>query len=117
MPLRETHDIGEALQFKLEALEEVEKEMAQGRMFDVILMDYQMPRMNGPSAAREIRKLGCDSFIVGLTGNIMPEDVRIFKEGGANAVLAKPIKLSELDALLMEYDIQPNEQDDSSLSF
>ena len=80
--------------------------------FDVILTDYQMPVMDGPTAAQEMRRLGCDSFIVGVTGNLMPEDIRHFKSMGANAVLPKPIKLPDLEAVLMEYDIRAtNEQE------
>ena len=39
--------------------------------FDLILMDFEMPVMNGPTAAREVReKLGCDVFIAGITRNL-----------------------------------------------
>jgi CheY-like chemotaxis protein len=45
-----------------------------GKRYDTILMDYEMPIMNGPAATRAIRGLGCDSFIVGITGNVLPEE-------------------------------------------
>lgn len=67
--------------------------------FDTILMDYEMPVLNGPSAAQEMRRLGCHLFIVGVTGNMLPDDVAYFKECGANAVVSKPLRLPELDAL------------------
>ncbi|KAJ1410502.1 hypothetical protein B484DRAFT_402918 [Ochromonadaceae sp. CCMP2298] len=50
-----------------------------------VLMDYEMPVMDGPTATKHLRKLGCDSFIVGVTGNVM--------QHGANAVLAKPLRV------------------------
>lgn len=64
-----------------------------------------MPVMSGPSAAQEIRRLGYDAFIVGLTGNMLEEDVEFFRASGANAVLAKPLKMSELEDVWMEYGI------------
>jgi CheY-like chemotaxis protein len=79
--------------------------MADGSAFDTILMDYEMPVMNGPESSRGIRELGCDSFIVGVTGNLMEEDVNYFKECGANAVLPKPLDFTELENLWAEYGV------------
>jgi signal transduction histidine kinase/CheY-like chemotaxis protein len=75
------------------------------KCFDMVLMDYEMPIMNGPEAAKEIRELGSDIFIVGITGNMMEEDVAYFKTCGANAVLPKPIKMTALEDLCMEQDV------------
>ncbi|KAJ1403804.1 histidine kinase-like ATPase, partial [Ochromonadaceae sp. CCMP2298] len=36
-----------------------------------VLMDYEMPVMNGPTATKLLREMGCDSYIVGVTGNVM----------------------------------------------
>ena len=77
----------------------------KGNPFDCILLDYEMPEMNGPDACKEMRSLGCDSFIVGVTGNVMAEDVALFKSCGANGVLPKPFKLVELDQLWLEYGV------------
>jgi CheY-like chemotaxis protein len=80
--------------------------MKSGKAYDSILLDYEMPVMNGPDACQEIRGLGCDDcFIVGVTGNVMEEDVALFKTKGANGVLPKPFKLSELDQLWIEYGV------------
>jgi CheY-like chemotaxis protein len=80
-----------------EALDQVALAMERGgTLFDTILMDYEMPVMNGPTATREIRALGCDAFIVGITGNLFAEDVNFFKSCGANAVLPKPFDFEEL---------------------
>ena len=79
--------------------------MKGGKLYDSILMDYEMPVMNGPDACQKIRDLGCDAFIVGITGNAMEEDLVLFKTRGANGVLPKPFKLAELDQLWVEYDV------------
>ena len=61
--------------------------------------------MNGPTAALEIRKIGSDAFVIGMTGNMMAEDVAYFKSQGANAVLPKPFKISRLEELLVEHSV------------
>jgi CheY-like chemotaxis protein len=68
--------------------------------YDVIFMDNSMPIMNGPSAARAIRRMGVTVPIIGVTGNMLEDDVHQFKDGGANAVLAKPINQERLLSVL-----------------
>ncbi|CAB9508843.1 sensor kinase/phosphatase LuxQ [Seminavis robusta] len=102
---RKGHDCEEACDGK-ECVDMIVAAMEEGRRYDTILLDYQMPVMDGPTAASEIRKLGCDSFIVGITGNVLPEDVMAFKAKGANAVLPKPFEMPALESLWMEYGIE-----------
>jgi CheY-like chemotaxis protein len=90
------------------AVDKVKAAMKVNTEYDVILMDYQMPVMDGPTASRKIREMGCDAFLVGVTGNVMPEDINFFKAAGANSVLAKPVKLPDLEALWVEYGVQGN---------
>jgi CheY-like chemotaxis protein len=73
--------------------------------FDCILLDYEMPVQNGPSACKNMRELGCSAFVVGVTGNLLPEDVAHFQNCGANAVLPKPFKISDLEQLWVEYGL------------
>ena len=65
--------------------------------FDTILMDYEMPNMNGPDATKRLRELGCTADVFGVTGNVLAEDVATFKSNGADRVLYKPIRLPNLD--------------------
>jgi CheY-like chemotaxis protein len=51
-------------------------------------------------ATKELRRLGYQNLIVGLTGNVEEEDIQNFLEAGADLVLAKPLKLEQFDALL-----------------
>jgi CheY-like chemotaxis protein len=88
-----------------------------GKPYDCILMDFQMPIMDGPTAAKKIRELGCDSFIAGVTGNVMREDVLHFLDHGANAVLPKPIKITDLEALWMEYNVRGTTEEEEALRF
>ena len=70
--------------------------------FDCILMDVQMPVMNGVEATRAIRngEAGADKAgipIIALTAYALTRDIKIFMEAGMNGYLAKPV---EMDALL-----------------
>ena len=71
--------------------------------FDVILMDFQMPCMDGGTAVRAIRDMGCKAFIVGITGTLFSEDVDRFMECGADTVLPKPLDLPSLMTTLLEH--------------
>lgn len=89
----------------LQAFEKVQAANNQGKRYDTILMDYQMPEMDGPTATQKIREGGCDSFIVGITGNVLPQDVAHFKGSGADNVLGKPFSIEELETLWVEYGV------------
>jgi CheY-like chemotaxis protein len=74
-------------------------EMASTRRYDLILMDCQMPVMDGFAATGEIRKLRapfCDVPIIALTANASAEDKSRCMNAGMNDFLAKPIMLEEL---------------------
>jgi len=69
---------------------------------DLILMDVQMPRMNGVDATRAIRSLGgpiSRAPIIGLTANVMVHQRAEYLAAGMDAVVAKPLSPS---ALLLE---------------
>lgn len=74
-------------------------EILQKENFDVILMDVQMPEMDGLVAAMEIRKLPSEKSripIIALTANATMDDRQICMDVGMNGYLSKPIKTKEL---------------------
>ena len=66
------------------------------RQFDVILMDHQLPGMNGRDATRELRRRNVTTAIVGLTASATAADEQACLDAGMNAFLAKPVGLDRL---------------------
>lgn len=68
--------------------------------FDVVLMDEQMPGMNGLEATRQIRQKerasGKHQIIVGVTGNVSEEDKQRRTEAGMDGTLTKPFDMFKL---------------------
>jgi CheY-like chemotaxis protein len=78
-------------------------ELAMEQDFDLILMDIQMPVMDGREAIRWLRKTGNQTPIIALTANAMKEDVRQYMELGASSFLPKPIDKNEFKTMLAQY--------------
>ena len=74
--------------------------------YDAILMDIQMPVMNGYEATQAIRalkRLDADTIpIIAMTANAFAEDVQMALQAGMNAHVAKPIDLDILKSVLRE---------------
>ncbi|CAK0740309.1 two-component system, sensor histidine kinase and response regulator [Gammaproteobacteria bacterium] len=72
--------------------------------FDAVLMDVQMPEMDGYEATRAIRnQLGLATLpIIAMTANVLPADRERAREAGMNAHIAKPIDVAELFAVLSD---------------
>ncbi|OYW41002.1 MAG: hypothetical protein B7Z42_02650 [Brevundimonas sp. 12-68-7] len=74
--------------------------------YDLVLMDMQMPVMDGPSAARAIRSSPGperDTPIVALTANVLPEQIEQCRAAGMQGHVAKPIDPRALFAALGEH--------------
>ena len=72
--------------------------MVKNKTFDVILMDVQMPVMNGLEATGVIRSMKDkeELIIIGLSANVFEEDQKKALESGMNDYLTKPIRLAVL---------------------
>jgi signal transduction histidine kinase/ActR/RegA family two-component response regulator len=86
-----------------QAIETYKQMMARGEPPDAILMDFEMPVMNGPTATARLREMGCTCLIAGVTGNVLPADVKLFVERGADSVLPKPLVLEDFELLLISH--------------
>ena len=86
-----------------EAIVEAFKNVKPGE-YDAILMDVQMPKMNGLDAARAIRSgnnpLGKTIPIIAMTANAFSEDVQHCIDAGMDAHIAKPLDVAVLEKTL-----------------
>jgi PAS domain S-box-containing protein len=86
----------------------LEKYTADPRAYDIVLMDMQMPVMDGYTAAREIRKWelrtgGARVPIVALTAHALKEDIRKSIDAGCDDHLTKPIRRNTLLETIRRY--------------
>lgn len=71
--------------------------------FDLILMDIQMPVMDGLEATKAIRKLDTNIPIIALSGNVMEDVIKKAQQVGMNEHINKPINITALYEILVEY--------------
>lgn len=80
---------------------------AEPERYDIILMDVQMPEMDGYEATRQIRALDHEWAkevpIVAMTANVFREDIANCLEAGMNGHLGKPIDMDELIRAMVKY--------------
>lgn len=70
-------------------------------MYDLILLDYEMPILNGPLTAVRLKEMGFGHLpVVGITGNVLAEDTKYFMDCGALAVIHKPLTADKLSKTL-----------------
>ncbi len=89
-----------------EGVQAVEDALRNGAPFDVVLMDMQMPVLDGVGATREIRdRLRLDDEVlpvIALTANAMSQDIEKCIAAGMNGHISKPININELvDKILL----------------
>ena len=78
--------------------------------YDLLLMDVNMPVLDGVSATKQLREKGYEKAIVSLSANVLESDRETFIKAGANDTLNKPIISDELDKILEVYLKQKNEK-------
>lgn len=74
--------------------------MVSANTYDIVLMDIQMPIMDGMAATQAIRnelpKPACNTKIIAMTANVLQEDVQKYLKMGMNAYVSKPFQTNEL---------------------
>ena len=69
----------------------------------LILMDMQMPVMDGPGATRVLRAQGYRGVIVALTANATREDMQVCSDAGCDGFLTKPIDLAQFERTIRSF--------------
>ena len=78
-------------------------EQASAHSYDLILMDMQMPVMDGIEATRTLRDKGSATPIIALTANVMQHQREAFQEAGCSGFISKPVQKSTLLKVLQRY--------------
>ncbi|XP_057826385.2 two-component response regulator ORR41 [Cryptomeria japonica] len=78
----------------------------QGRTYDLVLMDKEMPIMDGHEATRQLRRMGVKTPIVALSANSLQSDKDLFFEAGVDDFQTKPLSREKLLQLLARYGLE-----------
>ena len=82
----------------LEALEQV-----FARTFDLILMDLNMPEMDGAEATQAIRNKGITTPVIAFTAAVVADEIDSAMASGMNGYITKPVNKEELFSVLSQY--------------
>ena len=85
------------------AVKMVQEAAKVGLPYDIVFMDNTMRVMHGPEAAQQMRRAGFKGLVVGVTGNVMADDIDHYTQCGADYVLGKPVRVDELTQILLQY--------------
>jgi PAS domain S-box-containing protein len=78
-------------------------ELAENEKFDLVLMDVQMPLMNGIEATRTLRLHNKTIPVIGLTAHVFKEDIEEFRQAGMNDFLGKPYRDADLYEVISKW--------------
>lgn len=96
--------LGQGVEVASDGAEAVE--MISASRFELVLMDMQMPRMDGIEATRAIRGTGNDIPIVAMTANASVDDRRLCAAAGMNGFQSKPVTKNQLARLISTFEVR-----------
>uniref|UniRef100_A0A0E0KIW0 Response regulatory domain-containing protein n=1 Tax=Oryza punctata TaxID=4537 RepID=A0A0E0KIW0_ORYPU len=85
------------------AVQRVRDAVAAAAPYDLVLMDKQMPVMDGHEATRRIRDMGVTTPIVAVSSDGLPADVEAFITAGADDFTSKPLSKEKLGIILAKF--------------
>ncbi|NRA25198.1 MAG: response regulator, partial [Oleispira sp.] len=89
-------------------------DLCRNNLFDIILMDWHMPVLDGLATTQTLREnpVFADTPILGLTASVMEEDIKACIKAGMNEVITKPINREELFNVIAKYSKQLSSRND-----
>ncbi|MEL6108448.1 MAG: response regulator, partial [Planctomycetota bacterium] len=87
----------------IEAMEKVQSGVSTGKTFDLIVLDMQMPRLDGYQVAKRLRQSGFEKPIIALTAEAMDGDAQRCLDCGCDAYASKPIDAARFVRLVHKY--------------
>jgi len=99
-----------------DALSRLEVAETDGTPFDAVLLDMQMPEVDGLTIARRIRKLRPAMVVIAITAGAMRGDRERCLAAGCSAYLSKPIQIDELVNLLAGHGLLDSPEEDEAES-
>lgn len=85
------------------ATDKVHTAIANGETFDVILMDMQVPELDGYGATRQLRQEGYSRPIIALTAHAMTEDRKKCMDAGCDDFATKPVDWTKLFEIILSH--------------
>ena len=82
---------------------QIVKAVENGEVFDLILLDVQMPNMDGYEACRRLREMEFSGKIVLATGSTGQDVIKKMKESGCDDMIPKPVKIEDLEEKIWKY--------------
>lgn len=76
--------------------------MALNEHYDLILLDYMLPKRDGVQVVKALRARGQSTPVLMLSARDTPEDIQACLSAGANACLAKPFRFADLLAQIQQ---------------
>ncbi|UYM16530.1 response regulator [Endozoicomonas euniceicola] len=84
--------------------------LCQSTLFDLILMDVQMPGMDGIETTRQIRSMehtGSSLPIIAVTAHALPDEKKLILQNGLNDYMTKPVNARQLTSMVSRWTSQP----------